>query len=268
MTNEELALSVRDGSADVILLWERVEKFICMKAGQYERSLDGCRGVTEEDLRQVGFFALLDAIELYDPNRGASFLHYLSFHLQHHFNEAAGLRTARTTGDPVNSSISLDEPIGEDQDSVLSDLLADGRDDMEGAEQRLYVRQLREALEKALADLTPSEADIIRARYFQNKTLREIAEDRGISQTRVQQQEQKGLRKLRSRRHKNALESYIDLRTHYYSRSHFKYTLTSPVESLVMLREKLRQEYEEKARLRAAGGKVWRRHRQAYRGEL
>lgn len=263
MTNEELVQEIQAGRKELIeTLWEQTERFIGLKAGQYYRLLNGKRGVTEEDLRQSGFFALVDAADKYDPTGGASFCHFLTFYLHKEFTEAAHLRTDRTKSDPLNDAISLDTPIGEDGDSSIIDLQEDPQDDIEDAEHRLYIEQLREALEAVLDKLQPEIADTIRQRYFQNKTLKEVAAEKGVSLERIRQREAKGLRILRQTAKKNGLDEYIEIRINYFKHTNFNHSFYSPVESLVELRERLEREFEEKQRRRQEnGGKVWRRHR-------
>ena len=66
MTNEELALKIQNGERDLIPpLWEQVERFIYLKSEnwywQHEETCIRC-GVALDDLKQVSYFAFLDAI--------------------------------------------------------------------------------------------------------------------------------------------------------------------------------------------------------------
>lgn len=266
MTNEELVAEIRNGKKEYCLqLWEQVERFITIKARDYFATLYANRGITVEDLQQAGYLALMDAVRTYSADRGANFISFLSYWLHNRFSEAAGLRTDRTAADPLNNSVSLDAPIGEDQDGTLSDIQADPRDNVAEAETRVYLQQLRADLEKALDSLGPNEADAIRQRFFQGKTLKEAAEERGVSLDLIRQREAKGLRMLRRSARRNGLDAYVESRTPYYKKTSFHISHTSPVEELAMLRERLRLEYERRQKVQERGGSVWRRHRQAYR---
>ena len=239
MTNEELVAEIQAGRKECCLqLWQQVRKFISAKARGYYAGLTGCCRITIEDLEQSGFLALVDAVNLFDPERGASFLTYLNHHLHHYFNETAGFRTARTAGDPINSALSLDAPLDEDG-TTLADLHADPQDVTEGPEDLLYRQQLRATLDAAIDRLPTEDADVIRKRYFRNMTQNEIASEKNVSAARIQQREQKALRTLRSE--KNGLDSFVEIRTPYYRPANFRISHTSTVESLVILREQLRE---------------------------
>lgn len=73
MTNEELAVRVREGSdarGDMLLLWRQTKGFIHAVASSYQGLAD------TEDLEQEGFLALYDAVEGFRPERGCKFLTY------------------------------------------------------------------------------------------------------------------------------------------------------------------------------------------------
>ena len=238
MTNEDLALQIRNGRKEYTLqLWRQVERFIGQQAGRYMMSLDKCRGVEEDDLKQAGFLALLDAVNQYNPEGGAGFVHYLSFHLHSRFVEAAGLRTERTRSDPISSPISLDQPIEGGDGATLGDLQPDPQDGIEEAEKRLQNDQLRTALEKALSTLNPEDAEILRKRFFENKTLNDIATAGGVSISRIREREARGLRGLRKTSNKKILEDFLDARTPYYMTAKRG---ESPIEKIVLKRERLR----------------------------
>lgn len=75
MTNEELAALIQAGERERIPeLWAQVEKYVWKQANRRALSLEGYGGVTEEDLYQSGFLALLDAVESYDHAAGMSFI--------------------------------------------------------------------------------------------------------------------------------------------------------------------------------------------------
>lgn len=238
MTNEDLAAAIRSGRKEYVLqLWRQVERFIGQQAGRYMANLDKCRGVEEDDLKQAGFLALLDAVNQYDPEGGASFVYYLSFHLHRRFVEAAGLRTERTAADPISSPISLDQPIEGGDGATLGDLQPDPQNGIEEAEERLQNDQLRAALDKALSTLNPEDAEILRQRFFENKTLKDIATAGGVSISWIREREARGLRGLRKTSNTKALEAYLDIRTPYYMATRRD---ESPIEKIVLRRERLR----------------------------
>ena len=99
MTNERLAALIQAGKRDQILpLWNRVERFAAWQARRWRGN-----GTAYEDLMQVAFIALLDALERYDPERG-KFIPWYAAHLKTAFSEALGTRTQRDRRDPINTA--------------------------------------------------------------------------------------------------------------------------------------------------------------------
>lgn len=248
MTNEQLAGKIKAGEKDYALqLWQQTERFIGRQAGKYMRGLATYRGIDEEDLKQSGFLALMDAAEHYDPEGGASFVHFLSFYLHSYFAQTAGLRTDCTTQDPVNSPISLDRPATPDSDETLGDLQGTDDHELDDAESRIYNDQLRAELEAALEQLRPSEARAIRDRYFLDKTLQEAAEAAGVTPEMIRQRERHALRVLnqKARAKKNRLLAFIELSTNFYTRTNFQNSQLSPVEKLAIYREQMEAWYND-----------------------
>jgi len=94
-------------------------------------------------------------------------------------------------------SASLDEPVGEDEDSTLGDLQADTK--LGSPEEEVIRNELRDVLEGALSSLSAREAFVIRARYLMAKplSLDEVGEQLTITRERVRQIEVEALAKLR-----------------------------------------------------------------------
>lgn len=99
-------------------------------------SLEGYGGVTEEDLYQSGFLALLDAVESYDHAAGMSFIGWLNLRLKNSFAEAAGYRSKKR--DVLDYAEDIDAPINDADGLSVADLLAapDGLQSFEKAEDR------------------------------------------------------------------------------------------------------------------------------------
>lgn len=108
--------------------------------------------------------------------------------------------------------VSLEQPVGEDGDSVLGDFI---EDDRAGAPLDSASHQiLREQIECVLARLPERERKIIQLRYGLNdgryRTLEEVGKEFGITRERIRQIESKVLRKLRHPAYGNQLRSYLD----------------------------------------------------------
>ena len=106
--------------------------------------------------------------------------------------------------------ISLETPIGKEEDSRLGDFIeADG----ETPEDDVSKTLLREDLEHVLDTLSPRERDVLRLRYGLDdgrmKTLEEIGQIFNVTRERIRQIEAKALRKLRHPNRNSILKEYI-----------------------------------------------------------
>ncbi len=106
--------------------------------------------------------------------------------------------------------ISLETPIGKEEDSRLGDFIeADG----ETPEDEVSKSLLREDLESVLDTLSPRERDVLRLRYGLDdgrmKTLEEIGQIFNVTRERIRQIEAKALRKLRHPNRNSILKEYI-----------------------------------------------------------
>ena len=76
MTNEELAVMIQGGQADLVpTLWEQVERFVAKQAHRW--FLNNRRRVEFDDLYQSGFLAMMEAVRTFDPEGGSSFLSWM-----------------------------------------------------------------------------------------------------------------------------------------------------------------------------------------------
>jgi RNA polymerase primary sigma factor len=107
--------------------------------------------------------------------------------------------------------ISLETPIGKEEDSRLGDFI---EADTENPEQDVAKNLLREDLEGVLATLSPRERDVLRLRYGLDdgrmKTLEEIGQIFDVTRERIRQIEAKALRKLRHPSRSKRLRSFVE----------------------------------------------------------
>ena len=248
MTNEELAALIQAGERERIPeLWAQVEKYVWKQANRRALSLEGYGGVTEEDLYQSGFLALLDAVESYDHAAGMSFIGWLNLRLKNSFAEAAGYRSKKR--DVLDYAEDIDAPINDADGLSVADLLAapDGLQSFEKAEDRLWREQLRAALERALEVIPEAQATVLRRRFFDGATLAEVAREAGVNIESARQRQNKGLRSIRRSRMCRELEQFIELRTPYWARvgvAAFNSSHTSAVELAVLRSEELLKKVE------------------------
>ena len=120
-------------------------------------------------------------------------------------SEAKVVEIQKSALDPV----SLETPIGEEEDSKMSDFIEDesAKSPMEVASQKL----LHEQLLAVIDTLTPREQQVIRERYGlidgKSKTLEEVGREFSVTRERIRQIEAKALRKLK---HPNRSKKLVD----------------------------------------------------------
>jgi RNA polymerase primary sigma factor len=111
--------------------------------------------------------------------------------------------------------ISLETPIGEEQDSSLGDFIAD--EDAVNPSDAVINANLAEQTRKVLSTLTPREEKVLRMRFGiggkSDHTLEEVGQDFNVTRERIRQIEAKALRKLRHPSRAKQLESFVDFFT-------------------------------------------------------
>lgn len=108
--------------------------------------------------------------------------------------------------------ISLETPIGEDEDSLLGDFIEDKNTD--SPTQVTSSSFLREHLREVLSTLSPREQLVLRLRFGLDDgyplTLEEVGLDLNVTRERVRQIESKALKRLQHSRHRMRLRGYLD----------------------------------------------------------
>ena len=108
--------------------------------------------------------------------------------------------------------VSLETPIGEEEDSHLGDFIPD--DDAPQPAEIASATILREVIERELHTLTPREEHVIKLRFGlydgRSRTLEEVGKEFDITRERIRQIEAKALRKLRHPSRARHLKGFLD----------------------------------------------------------
>ena len=108
--------------------------------------------------------------------------------------------------------VSLETPIGEEEDSHLGDFIPDN--DAPAPADAASHTMLREQLADVLSTLTPREAKVLKLRFGledgRSRTLEEVGKEFNVTRERIRQIEAKALRKLRHPSRSKKLRDYLD----------------------------------------------------------
>lgn len=142
---------------------------------------------------------------------------------QEHGEQPSMEELAKMMGKPVEKieeileaakeTISLEAPIGEDEDSTIGDFVAD--DSIPSPKREAMRMLIREEVEKVLKTLNPREAMVLKMRYGlldgKAKTLEEVGQYFNVTRERIRQIEVKALRKLRHPSRSKYLKALLSL---------------------------------------------------------
>ena len=198
MTNEELW-----AAGKLPELWEAVKRLLYQFARSFylRHGKEACarHGVTVEDLQQECYFAFLNAVAAYKPEKGFRFTSYLSRHAENRFRACMGIFTKR---DALNYADSMNAPAAEDSETESGDLIPDEKAEAvlaavdDEAENDYFKGQLK----AAFAELSPIQAAILREKYYRQRTNPQIAETLHVTPQDVRRELEKGLRELRGKK--------------------------------------------------------------------
>ncbi len=108
--------------------------------------------------------------------------------------------------------VSLETPIGEEDDSHLGDFIQD--DDSPAPQDAAAYTMLKEQLEEVMNTLTPREAKVLKLRFGledgKARTLEEVGKEFDVTRERIRQIEAKALRKLRHPSRSKKLRDYMN----------------------------------------------------------
>lgn len=120
-------------------------------------------GQTKDDYFQIGAMGLIKAIDTYDMRKGMQFSTYACKCIMNELG--MNIRSSQSSNKVINNlAISIDTPVGEDENTTVVDYVADttankGFDNIGNP-------NIAQAITKAMSTFTPQEAEFFQARFF------------------------------------------------------------------------------------------------------
>lgn len=219
MSNEELVTAIQAGDKSHFgALWDNLYLLVRKMAIRFHRVIGGRGGLEVEDLEQIGFMAMVEAAETFNPHKEAKFATWLCICLRRFFQEASGRLYMDKNGnlrtkDMLDYAVSLDMPLGDDpQSDTLADVVPDPNAiaNIEQVEESVWREQLRNAVSDVLLEIEPEQAEVLRCRFWKNQTYIDAAGELGITDQNVRTGEARALRRLRHGRYIAKLRPFFD----------------------------------------------------------
>lgn len=238
----DLITRIQQGDNSLIIeLWELIQPLVTAVIRRYMAVCEGSPLFDEEDLRQDAFIALRFALDYWKPDGGASFGAVFVYCIQNATRATRGRRIP----DALTNADSLNEPIGEDSEDEMVDLLEDRQtpNTADAAIDNVYMCGLREIFDRIDSEQqTPEQRATIHSLYYQNQTVPQTAAQMGISAADVRSAHDRALRVYRKPYNRFLLEPYTGV-YHGVGLTAFKNRRASIVESEAERRDRQRRKF-------------------------
>lgn len=156
-------------------------------ARHYARACELDRAVSEEDLIQAGFLALVRAKQTYDPSGGRSWAGWAAWHIRREYESALCLRAgariqAHSGADTLDRSTRTDDGVA----ATVGELLPD--ESLPDADAGLLLDELRRDVRAAVDRLEDAdERRAVRLCQLEARSCRDAAKAMGVSRRQVRQ---------------------------------------------------------------------------------
>jgi RNA polymerase sigma factor (sigma-70 family) len=154
------------------------------------------RGIERDDMISWGLMGLFHAARAWDASRGLAFSTLAVTAIERMISR--GVRNEWRAGEP-HATLSLDALLsegseeGDSRDRHLDQI----EDEASDVEEQIVQLETRLMLRQAVAELTPDQQWVVQQRFFQHRTLQDLAAEAGTSRQAIYLREQTILRTLR-----------------------------------------------------------------------
>ena len=145
------------------------------------------RAISEEDLTQAGFLALVQAAQTYDPACGKSWVGWAMWHIRREYDRMLGLRDGRFIH-AHSGADTLDRPLSDadGEGATPLELLAD--DSLPPLDAGLLLAELRRGVREAVDRLEdPEQRRVIKLFHLEERSCRNTAALMGVDERQVRQ---------------------------------------------------------------------------------
>ena len=212
MSNEELAIRVKNGDADArLLLWNAVERFIDVMVTKYLVAHENA--AEPADLIQSGYIAMCKAAAAFDPERGTVFLTVLGYYLKQAFAEETGTRSTKRDALLYADSLNCPAYQGQEDSGELLEYIEDdtAANPFDSIEHRDFVKYTRSVISAALETLEPVQQALLIDRYLNNKSWKHCAAAYGYeTRSSANEAAERAAQKLQRGRYSKQLRECLD----------------------------------------------------------
>ena len=232
--------SIEHNSALLLERWQSAERLIKMWANQYITTTE-TRLFDFDDLCQAGFLAIVDTVQMFDPEKG-SFNTLLRYHIRRRFAEVSSHHGTKQR--PELHSMSLDESISDETGITRGDLLHDpGADFEDDLIEAISDRQDAAAILKEIVKLPEQQRTALLLTTLNDLTLVQAAKHMNITPAAVRQHRIAGAQRVRRTRTGAIIaKEYIDYSVRHVSLQQYKTTGVAEPELYLLMAEERRKQ--------------------------